>query len=349
MVNTVTRITRPILLGTDSSIARSGLRRLIFYIALAAIYAGVAYAQVLYGTITGAVTDSTGASIPGAHVVVHNVGTGLDKSVTANGAGEYSASDLPPGTYKVTVTAPGFGQFTQDQATVLANQTLRVNTALAVGAANQSVTVFTAPPALQTEDASNTYNISSEQVAQLPTASSSGRNVQSLFKLVPGATPPYEANSTAANPNRSEPINVNGNSYDNNTQRIDGAVDANPWLPNLVAYLPSPDAIESVNVVTAAFNAEQGSAGGAAVNFTVKSGTNQFHGAVWGYNTNSAFAARGYTVNRTTTPRLPKNILNEDGGRIGGPISRTSSSSLAISTGRPAVQLRTVLSRFRRR
>lgn len=140
---------------------------------------------------------------------------------------------------------------------MVGNQILRVDATLKVGAASQVVDVSAAPPQLQTEEASTNYNITSEQIQNLPTTSSTGRNVQSLYRLTPGATPPYEANSQAANPQRSQPINVNGQSYDINTQRLDGAVDENPWLPNLVAYLPPPDAIETTNTAAVSSSDEQ--------------------------------------------------------------------------------------------
>jgi hypothetical protein len=290
---------------------------LLFACALLMLAPRSVQAQVLYGTITGAVSDPTGASLPGAKVTVQNLNTGVMTSTIVNGAGDYAASNLTPGTYAVTVTAPGFSSFRQAAAVVAANQILRVNATLAVGEATQTISVTAAPPALQTEEASANYNISTEQTANLPTTSSTGRNIQSLYKLLPGSTPPYEGNSQAANPQRSQPINVNGQTYDTNTQRLDGAVDQNPWLPDLVAYLPPPDAIESIDTQTASFNAEQGSAGGAAINYTIRTGTNKFHGAAWGYNSIAQFKAHQWQNRATTTP---KSIYNEDGFALGGPI-----------------------------
>lgn len=296
---------------------QTGLGQCVLVAGLTAT-AGVAlHAQVLYGTITGTITDPTGAVVPGAHIRLTNQNTGLVRQLDANGAGEYSAGNLEPGTYRLTVTDPGFTTYQQSGAAVAGNQILRVDATLKLGETSQVVDVTTAPPQLQTEEASTNYNITSEQIQNLPTTSSTGRNVQALYRLIPGATPPYEANSQAANPQRSEPINVNGQSYDINTQRLDGAVDQNPWLPNLVAYLPPPDAIQTINAVTASFNAEQGSAGGAAINYTIRTGTNHFHGSAWAYNSIAQFNAHAWN-NRTGT--LPKNIYNEDGGSLGGPL-----------------------------
>ena len=120
--------------------------------------------------------------------------------------------------------------------------------------------------------------------------------------------------------------NVNGASYSNNNTRIDGATVSYPWLPHIVAYVPPAEAIETVNVVTNSFDAEQGMAGGAAMNVTIKSGTNQYHGSAHWFHTNSAFKARNYFYCLYTCPGDPnhpaKNILNQAGGTIGGPIKK---------------------------
>jgi len=274
---------------------------------------------VLYGRINGNVTDSTGAVIPGASVRARDESTGIEKSTIANSNGAFTLGDLIPGTYQLTVIAPGFATAQQNNVSVLPNSAQRVDLKLTIGSNTQQVTVTDTPPVLQVDRAETAYNISREQVAELPTTSTTGRNFQSLYRLVPGATPPAEQNSAASNPQRSQATNVNGVSNATNTTRIDGAVDAFPWLPYLAAYLPPTDAIDNINVVTGSFNAEQGSAGGSAINVTVKSGTNNFHGSAWEYNSIAQFNAQAWQ-NRTGIRQ--KNIYNEVGGAIGGPIVR---------------------------
>ncbi len=274
-------------------------------------------AQVLYGTLTGNVTDNSGAVIPNANVKALNSATGVQRETKSNADGSYSFNDVNPGTYQITVVAEGFTPSQQNGISVLTNTVDRVNVQLAVGSVTQEVTVGTAPPPLQADRAETDYNISPEQIAELPTTSTTGRNFQSLYRLVPGSTPPAEQNSAASNPQRSQAVNVNGVSNSTNTTRIDGAVDAYPWIPYLAAYLPPTDGIESINVVTGSFNAEQGSAGGSAINVTIKSGTNQLHGSAWEYNSIAQFNAQSWQ-NRTGIRQ--KNIYNETGGSIGGPI-----------------------------
>lgn len=273
-------------------------------------------AQVLYGTLTGNVTDPTGAIVPSATVKATNVATGVERTAMSNAEGAYLFTDLNPGTYQVTANAPGFATTRQDNINVLTNTSQRVNVQMKVGS-EQQVTVTDAPPMLQTETAQTDYNISPQQIAELPTTSTTGRNFQSLYRLIPGSTPPAEQNSAGGNPQRAQAVNVNGVSNATNTTRIDGAVDAYPWLPYLVAYLPPTDGIESVNVVTGSFNAEQGAAGGSAINVTIKSGTNQLHGSAWEFNSIAQFNAQAWQ-NRSGVRQ--KNIYNETGGSIDGPI-----------------------------
>jgi hypothetical protein len=276
-------------------------------------------AQVLYGRLTGNITDPTGAQVPNAHVVATETATGVVHEADTNAQGTYLFTDLNPGSYKLLVTAQGFAASGMGGLSLQANSTIRADLTMKLGTTSEQITVSTAPPELKTEEADTSYNISQTQMQELPTTSSTGRNFQSLYRLVPGSTPPAEQNSAGSNPQRSQAVNVNGVSNATNTTRIDGAVDAYPWLAYLVAYLPPTDGIENIDVVTGSFNAEQGAAGGSAINVTIKSGTNQFHGSVWEYNSIKQFNALTWS-NRTGV--APKNIYNEYGFSIGGPVKR---------------------------
>ncbi len=129
-----------------------------------------------------------------------------------------------------------------------------------------------------------------------------------------------ENNSAGGNPQRAMTSNVNGQSSQGNNTRIDGVQDAYPWLPNNIAYVPPTDAIETANVVTNSFDAEQGNAGGAVVNVQIKSGTNQFHGDAHELHTDNALVNLNYFQPSTT--RKPLNVFNQFGGAIGGPIKK---------------------------
>jgi hypothetical protein len=279
-----------------------------------------ASAQVLFGSVTGNVTDSSGAVVSGAKISALESAMGITQDTVADGVGVYRFAELLPGTWKITVSVPGFVGTETDNVIVTANNVVRVDMKVKVGEANVNVTVTTAPAQLQTETAETAYNIGEQQLAQLPTVSTTGRDFQALYRLIPGSTPPQEQNSQASNPQRSMASNQNGVSNSASATRIDGAVDQYPYLPVNVVYVPPTDAIESVNLVTSAFNAEQGIAGGAAINVILKSGTNQIHGSVFEYNSITQFNARGFFQTSAALPRLPKYIFNQYGGSVGGPI-----------------------------
>ncbi len=285
--------------------------------------ATLAGAQVLYGVITGNVTDASGAAVSGATVTAVEVQTGVSKTQTTDASGIYRFPALLPGNYKVTVAATGFTKQETNGVDLRANDIKSVDAQLKVGNVATEVTVTTAPPLLQTDSADVHTDITSRDLGSLPIMGSQGGNFQELLRTVPGAGLTAETNSLAGNPQRAINTNVNGLSNQGNNTRIDGAQDAYPWLPANVAYVPPSDAIETVNVTTNSFNAEQGMAGGAAVNVQVKSGTNHFHGDAHWYHTDQNFAARNYfQTDPKVFPKKNRNNQNQFGGAIGGPILR---------------------------
>lgn len=295
----------------------------IILASLVLLCALMAYGQVLYGSLTGAVTDASGAVVSGAQVTALEVRTGVTQTATSDANGTYRFINLLPGTYKVTITAPGFAKQETSGVIVRTNEVARVNAALKVASATQAVTVTTEAAILQTDKSDVHTDLTSQQIQDLPTMGTQGRNFQSLLRTIPGAGLTAETNSLAGNPQRAINTNVNGQSNQGVNTRIDGAQDAYPWLPANVAYVPPADAIEAVNVVTNSFDAEQGMAGGAAVNVQIKSGTNQFHGDIHEFHTDENFAARNYFQTDTSIPAFahkPVNLQNQYGGALGGPI-----------------------------
>jgi len=281
-------------------------------------------AQVLYGSLTGNITDASGAAVPAVKVEALNVGTGVAKQATTDDRGTYLFSDLQPGTYKVTISAPAFATRVFEKAVVSLNSVLRLDVALSVSQVVESIDVSAAAVTLQTDRADINNQIRSSQIVDLPLINSQGRNFQVLYKILPGFTPPVEAHSESGNPQRSMVTQANGMPQSSNNTKLDGATISHPWLPRLVAYLPPVEAVETVNVVSNSFDAEQGMAAGAAMNVTIKSGTNAFHGSGWEFLTNSVLKARNYfycLYSCTGDPnRAPKNVQNQFGGTFGGPI-----------------------------
>jgi len=290
---------------------------LMALVALLCLWPGEAKAQVLYGSLVGAVTDPGGAAIPGATVEATNTATGQTKTVSTDDRGAFLMGDLQPGTYDVKASAPAFAAFSKTGVAISINTTVRVDVQLRVGVVTELITVSATAAVLQTDRADLNAQISRRQVQDLPLPGM--RNFQALLKLVPGVTPPRPSNSDFANPQGSLVVNTNGTSFSTNNTRVDGAGNTYVWLPHHAAYIPPAEAIENVNVVTNSFDAEQGLAGGAIVNVNIKSGTNEFHGSIFEYHTNSRLRARNFFF---IGDRLPKNLINQYGGTIGGPVVR---------------------------
>jgi len=280
-------------------------------------------AQVLYGTLIGNVTDPSGAIVPNAKVDALNVQTGVTKTTTTDSSGTYRIPDLQEGTYKVSVSVQGFATLVLQNVGVTVNNVKRADAQLQVAQAQTTVEVTASQEVLQTDKADVHLDLTTQQIENLPISGSQGRNFQTLLRIIPGAALPAETNSLAGNPQRSIFANVNGQSQTVNNTRIDGAQDIYPWLPSNVAYVPPADAIETVNVVTNSFDAEQGQAGGAAMNVQIKSGTNSYHGSAHWFHFDQNFAARDYfQTNLATHPHKNRNNQNQFGGTFGGPIKK---------------------------
>lgn len=281
-----------------------------------------AVAQVLYGSLTGNVTDPSGAVVSNAKVDALNMATGVTRTTTTDNNGVYRIPDLQEGTYRVSISAQGFSTTALQNVAVTVNNIRRADAQLLVAQAQTVVEVNAEQQVLQTDKSDVHLDLTATQIENLPiTSSNAGRNFQSLLRVVPGFGLMTEQNSAAANPQRAQSTNVNGQSLQGINTRIDGVSDQYPWLPGNVAYVPPADSIETVNVVTNSYDAEQGMAGGAAVNVQVKTGTNQFHGEGFEFFTDQLLRARNYfQTDPIRFPRKAKNILNQYGGTIGGPI-----------------------------
>ena len=281
------------------------------------LLAPFALGQVDEGSVTGLVQDATGAVVPNAKVTLLNTGQGLSVVTNTDSAGVYTFSPVRIGNYSVSVAAPGFSVTTQQNVNVAVSQNVRVNVQLNLGAETQTVEVTTAPPQLQTEDASVGQVVDERSVNDLPL---NGRNFTFLAQLAAGVnTPQADTRGNAAN----GAFSANGlrpsqNNYlldgiDNNSDNVDFLNGTN------FVVLPPPDAIAEFKVQTSDFSAELGRAAGAVLNATVKSGTNQIHGAVWEFFRNDKLDAADWFENNNG---IKKGELrwNQFGASVGGPI-----------------------------
>jgi hypothetical protein len=283
-----------------------------------ALSAGTAEAQTLYGSIVGNVQDASGASIPGATVVITNQGNNETRQTVTNTAGAYSFSTVSSGRYDLRVTQEGFQTFSQTNIDVTINSVARVDVRLQLGAVTETIEVSAATATLQTDRSEVRAEITSQQLVNLPVPP--GRNYQNLLITVPGVRPPTNAHSVPTNPSRALQFNVNGVSSSINNTRLDGASSTMIQLPHVVGYIPTLEAIDTTNVVTNSFDAEQGLAGGAAINLQTKSGTNDLHGSLFEYHTNQHVKAKPWILPQGQGK--PKLVYNEFGGSLGGPIKK---------------------------
>jgi hypothetical protein len=160
--------------------------------------------------------------------------------------------------------------------------------------------------------------LKTRELVNLPV--SMNRNYQYLFRVLPGFTPPAEAHSVPSNPSRALVFNVNGASRSSNNIRIDGVSTTNIWLPHVAAYVPALESLETVNIVTNSFDAEQGLAGGSAINAQIKSGTNNLHGSAFEFHTNEKLRTQNYFAPPGTKKGAWR--YNQYGGTVGGPVVR---------------------------
>jgi hypothetical protein len=275
-----------------------------------------AYAQLDRGSITGVVTDPSGAVISAAQVLIINTATDVTLNLTTASDGGYAARSLNPGSYSVTAERAGFRKTVQSDVVVGVNQVVSVNLTLQVGSPAETVQVSAEPPLIATETSSLGTIEEAQRITELPL---NGRNFIQLAYLGPGAN--LGAAGTGANRGTTDnarpgiAIAVNGlQAFDNNFL-LDG-VDNNEWGQGTLVIQPSPDAIQEFSVEENSMKAQFGR-GGAAVNVALRSGSNSFHGSAFEFLRNTVFDAENYFA----TGRPPFH-MNQYGGSLGGPLHK---------------------------
>ena len=283
------------------------------------VIAGLALAPPAAGqtglaTVTGLVSDPSGAPAPGVTVTATNQATNIAYTGVTNQAGNYVITSVPIGEYVISAALAGF-KGVQSKVTLSVAQTARVDFKMEVGAVQERVDVVATGAVLQTENAVVGMKADREQVEKLPAIS---RNVSFVTMYAPGVTQPLMSSFNSLS-GGGRPY-VNGQLQQANNFTIDG-VDTNEAINNSIAYQPSPDAVEQVSVETNNYSAELGNVTGAVVNMVIKSGTNQLHGNGFYYWRDNALAATPWATNRLggTKSEYSRDIF---GGTIGGPILR---------------------------
>ena len=262
-------------------------------------------------TIVGAVTDTSGAVIPGAKVTVANPDRGFTRDLVANSAGEYTAAKIPTGNYVISAQASGFQKLVRTGIQVEVGQTLRVDMQLQVGQMTQEITVTGAATHVETETGTLSDVVTGGQIQNLMM---NGRNFISLYLLVPGAMPDDSFDPTKVGIEGFASVSFNGNRMEYNNIEIDGGNNADEGSGGTsINTFPNIDSIAEFRVSTSNYGADQGRHAGAQIEVATKAGTRQFHGDVFDYLRNDKFDSNDWFVNRTPWPSLdPSNCRGGD-------------------------------------
>jgi len=312
----------------DHEVGVSMLRKSCLWVALVAVIvlftSSRVEAQLTEGNVVGTVSDPSGAGVAGAKVSVKNVGTAITLETTSDAQGYYRVPHLSPGTYEIQVAKDGFKTLVLQGIQVNVGVITRADATLQVGSLSQSVTVTSALPLIQLDEARLTDTIDTRQVDNLPL---NGRQVYQLVSLQPGVTATNApVISNVPSPTSSVTFDfgyiANGATPRGNNFVLDGNSNNNEWLGGTPLIYPSLDAIEEVQVQTLNFNAEYGRNNGTVVNIVTKSGTNNYHGTAFYSFRNTALNARNaFDPAGFKTPLQQ----NQFGGSFGGPIIRDKS------------------------
>jgi hypothetical protein len=289
------------------------------------------YAQgITTGTISGTVTDSSGAVIPGAHVMAVGTSTGITLSSTSKGDGNYTFTNVPIGSYTVTVSAPGFTDYKAQDVAVSSGNTLALGKAvLSTGSATQEVTVSSAAALVDTTQAQVSSTFASEQLENLPL----NNGFDQVALLVPGVVQTHDnsfSNSNGAS------FSANGQRGRSNNFELDGQANNDNSVGGPQIFFGNQDAIQEIQVITNSFSAQYGRNMGTVVNYITKSGTNHFHGSGFEFYQGSfgqslensqknpllGYCAPGQNplTDGCAAVVLPRDVENRFGGTIGGPV-----------------------------
>lgn len=276
-----------------------------------------ASAQFDTATVLGSVRDANGAALQGANITLKNVATSITNTTTSDSNGDYQFTNVKIGNYQVIVEANGFSRTIADNINVTVNARQRVDLSLQVATANETVTITDAATPLQTDSSEVGQVIQRKQIVALPL---NGRSYANLALLAPGVRE-SSTNSSIGGGGREAAFNVNGLRATMNNFLLDG-IDNNAYGTSNQSFSSqvvqvSPDAVAEFKVQTNTYSAEFGRSGGAVINASYRSGTNQFHGSLWEFHRNKVLNATGFFKPIGGKPPL---IRNQFGFVFGGPI-----------------------------
>jgi len=266
-------------------------------------------AQQVQGSITGAVTDQSGALVPGVTVTAAEVDTGLTRTAVTAEDGSYTIPLLPPGHYRLMAEKEGFERLVQGPINLFVDAHPRVDFQIKVGSQSTVVTVESAAPVLDTQTATVGTTVEQAKISELPY---NGRSFLQTLLFTPGVVPGVQGSEL--NGNRGGSIDVNGLREDMNAFLLDGMNNTSIAVGTF-AVAPPLDSIQEFKMETGTYDAKFGTTAGAQVNLVTKSGTNQLHGSLYEYLRNNKLDARNFFE-----PDVPPFHRNQYGASLGGPI-----------------------------
>ena len=282
---------------------------------LVAVFTSLLLAQRQTGTISGTVMDSSQAAVPGARIVITDVGTGAERAVAASENGSYVVTALPASRYSIVVSRDGFTSYKISEFVLQVGEQATVDVALKLGAVSETVTVQAAPVAVETREGTLNTSIHQKMINDLPL---NGRNLMQLLNVTPGTL----ATSGTFNQQATRPetggtlISASGGHGNSTTFVLDGGLHEDPYT-EAANVLPNPEAVQEFTFQTNSYSAKFGGRGGGVANIVTRSGTNDYHGAVFEFLRNSAVNATNFFSHQSDGLKR-----NQYGFAFGGPIRR---------------------------
>ena len=278
---------------------------------------GTLAAQEFRATISGHVFDASGSSVPNAKVQAVNIGTNETTTANTDTSGSYTIPFLRPGSYKISVSAPGFKQNVRERVELEAARVAGIDVSLEVGSIGESITVSGEAISLDTQTALRSNIVSTQQVEDMPL---NARNPFMLGAMMSGVT--FNGAAIWQRPFDNGAIaqwSMNGSRDSSSAYMLDGASNEAQMGSNNVAAVPIVDAVQEFNVMQNLYDAQYGRTGGGVMNVVLKSGTQQFHASGWEYMRRQALDANTFQNNSTGAPR-PAHYLDQYGGQVAGPV-----------------------------
>ncbi len=295
-----------------------GMRWFYCALSMAVLCAGLVFGQSDVGTITGFVRDQTGAIVANSQVTIKNEGTNEEHTVATDTSGHYAITNLQPGSYLMTATAPGFKKFESSQNRLNANSTISLDGQLALGATTETIEVSATASVLQSESAAVQHNVTSQQIQSQEL---NGRNPLYMSSLLPGV----RSGSTLGDFNFSLTNGgyaINGARSNDTAITMDGAPAVRTRGNGTSIGVPNNDATQEIQVLTADYAAEYGGASGGQIRIVTTGGSSSFHGSASEYFRNSAMNANTWTRNLNTATDFANPFrYNDFGFAIGGPVA----------------------------